>query len=117
MPLGAVVVRPVNMHDTAYLVTSPMDGSGRRVLVTLGGGTQRPEIGPDELVFPIPATLTLGTAAINSPPPDDDVRAALRNCLEFFRGFAGLPCDEVVRLPRVFKRAADLLGEYPRPRC
>jgi hypothetical protein len=58
VPFGSVVTR-LNSGDTVYLVASPMDGSGRRVLITLGGGTLR-DPGPDTRVFVHDATLIAG---------------------------------------------------------
>lgn len=68
VPLCAVdfgtVVRRVVSGDTAYLVVSSMDGTGRRALVSLKAGTLRDMVDQESLVIPLNAELhVLGDAS------------------------------------------------------
>lgn len=51
------VVRTPRSGDTIYLVASPMDGTGERVLVTLAAGTIKPNADQNMRVIPLDATL------------------------------------------------------------
>lgn len=50
------VVRRANLSPVYYLVVCPMDGSGRRDLVTLQGGTTK-RVDQGTRVIPVDATL------------------------------------------------------------
>ena len=52
------IVRRASAGDTLYLVVSPMDGSGLRCLVTIGGGTLK-HVDQSAMVIPLAATLTV----------------------------------------------------------
>lgn len=54
---GTVVLRPEG--GTYYLVTSPMNGTGHRTLVTLGGGTTKTP-SQDTRVIPVEAACYVG---------------------------------------------------------
>jgi len=54
-PFGEVV-RLAKGGEAFYIVTSPMDGTGRKVLVTLGGGSLK-EFQPNTRVVPMNAEL------------------------------------------------------------
>lgn len=54
---GEVVMRPKN--GEYYLVVSPMDGSGRRMLVTFNGGTLK-EVDQNEQIIPVDAAVYIG---------------------------------------------------------
>ena len=54
---GTVVMRPGNNVDY-YIIISPMDGSGRKVLVTLGGGTLK-EVDQQLRVVPVNCVLVV----------------------------------------------------------
>jgi hypothetical protein len=61
VPFGSVVTRPV-AEVTYYIVTSPMDGSGRKRLVTLSGGVFK-ELPQDTAVILVnDAMLVIGGA-------------------------------------------------------
>ena len=66
-PLGSVefgsVVRTGRSGETVYLVVSPMDGSGRRELVSIASGTFKPH--PDQT---IPVTILDATLVVKFPP-------------------------------------------------
>lgn len=55
-PFGSVVRTP--RGETVYLVVSPMDGTGNRVLATLGGGIIKYR-SQDERVVPLNAELII----------------------------------------------------------
>jgi glutamate formiminotransferase len=57
LPYGCVV-RRAKAYGTVYLVASPMDSSGRRVLITLIGGVLK-EVNQAERVIPLDATLVI----------------------------------------------------------
>jgi hypothetical protein len=57
---GTVVIRSVTeINPTIYLVVSPMDASGHKALVTLGGGTLK-HVDQNTRVFPVDAQLRVG---------------------------------------------------------
>lgn len=59
VPYGTVVRREFGGDaETVYLVVSPMDGSGLRALVTMGGGTLKSP-SPDLAVIPLEAELII----------------------------------------------------------
>jgi hypothetical protein len=60
---GSVVTRAIAPGAAHYLVVSPMDGTGRRILVTLLAGTLK-EVPQDTRVIPVPdAVLVIGARA------------------------------------------------------
>jgi hypothetical protein len=71
VPYGAVVTR-ANAGDTVYLVASPMDGSGRKVLISLCGGKLK-EVPQGTCVLVREATLTVGAIVNATPEEFDDV--------------------------------------------
>jgi hypothetical protein len=72
MPFGTVVARAVNgWHRVAragngwhlYLVASPMDGTGRKVLISLPSGMLK-DVPQDLLVVPVDAQLNIRKSMI-----------------------------------------------------
>jgi hypothetical protein len=62
MPFGTVVARAVNEWHL-YLVASPMDGTGRKVLISLPSGMLK-DVPQDLLVVPVDAQLNIRKSMI-----------------------------------------------------
>ena len=65
VPFGTIVTR-ANAGNTVYLVASPMDGTGRRVLISLQGGTLK-DLPSNTRVLVRQAVLTVGAIVDKVP--------------------------------------------------